>query len=164
MSFIPFVNQKYKDFDTDLYVEIGSILTQTMLIQSVLPYVNLLTIIGTNFSLRYLDSGNTMFNEVPLTKMKNILHYIQNVAGPEVELDIQYSFIFNTVFTTFTYGLALPLLFPIALLTIINMYITERILLAYFYRKPPMYGGGMNVGALAILSYAPIPMLLFGFW
>ena len=27
-----------------------------------------------------------------------------------------------------------------------------------------MYGGGMNIGALAILSYAPIPMLFFGYW
>lgn len=88
LSFIPFVNQKYKDFDTDFYVEIGPILTQTMLIQSVLPFVNLFLVIGLNLLLRYLDSGNTMFDEVPKTKMKNILHYIQNVAGPEVELDI----------------------------------------------------------------------------
>jgi hypothetical protein len=135
-----------------------------MLIQSVLPFVNLLTVVGTNLLLRYLDSGRTMFEKVPATKKKNMLQYIRNVAGPEVELDIQYSFIFNTVFTAFTYGLAIPVLFPIAMVTMINLYITEKILFAYFYRKPPMYGGGMNVGALAILAYAPIFMLCFGYW
>lgn len=145
-------------------MEIGSLVTETMMIQSIIPFVNLITVVGTNLLLRFLDSGKSMFDKVPVTKLKNMLQYIQNVAGPEVELDIQYAFIFNTVFTTFTFGLAIPLLFPIATLTMINQYISEKILFAYFYRKPPMYGGGMNVGALAILSYAPIFMLCFGYW
>ena len=79
-------------------------------------------------------------------------------------MHIRYAFIFNTIFVNFTYGLALPLLFPITLFTMINMYISERYLFAYYYRKPPIIGGGMNDGALTLLTYAPIVMIAFGYW
>ena len=36
------------------------------------------------------------------------------------------------------YGMMIPILYPIALLGIINIYITDRILLAYYYKKPPV--------------------------
>lgn len=80
--------------------------------------------------------------------MTTVQQYIENVAGPEVQLEIQYSYIFVTIFTTFTFGLAIPILFPIALFSLINLYISNRIMLAYFYRKPPMFAGGMNIEAL----------------
>ena len=46
----------------------------------------------------------------------------------------------------------------------INQYVSERILFAYFYRKPPIFGIKMNEGALSILRLAPLFMLTFGYW
>ena len=46
----------------------------------------------------------------------------------------------------------------------INQYISERFLFAYFHRKPPIYGPSMNIKALAILRFAPMMMLSFGYW
>jgi hypothetical protein len=37
------------------------------------------------------------------------------------------------------YGLFIPVLFPIAAFGILNMYISEKFCLLYYYRKPPMY-------------------------
>jgi hypothetical protein len=68
-----------------------------------------------------------------VTKSVTILEFVHNYAGEEVELPIRYSFIFNTIFVTFTYGLALPLLFISTFITLINVYITETILFAYYY-------------------------------
>jgi len=45
----------------------------------------------------------------------------------------------NVTFVTFMYGLALPLLFPIALLAFLVLYVTEKLTITYYYRKPPMY-------------------------
>ena len=42
------------------------------------------------------------------------------------------------------YGMNIPLLFPIALVGIINMYIVERLTLAYYYQQPPMYDAKLN--------------------
>ena len=48
-------------------------------------------------------------------------------------MHFQYATILNTVFVTFMYGLALPMLFPIAAFTFLNLYVSEKLLLAYYY-------------------------------
>jgi len=35
------------------------------------------------------------------------------------------------------YGIGLPILFPIAAFTLINIWITERIIVAYYTKLPP---------------------------
>jgi hypothetical protein len=45
----------------------------------------------------------------------------------------------NVIFVTFTYGMAIPLLFPIAFIYFAVSNIVERLALAYSYRKPPMF-------------------------
>ena len=58
----------------------------------------------------------------------------------------------------------IPILFPIALVGIINMYIVERITLAWFYRQPPSFDGKLNDAAIRILSFAPLGMFILGYW
>ena len=72
-------------------------------------------------------------------------------AGPEAELHFKYSAIMNSIFITFSFGLVIPILFPITLFTLVNFYITERYSFAYVYRKPPMFGNRLNDAALSIL-------------
>ena len=79
-------------------------------------------------------------------------------------LPLQYAFMFNTIFVTFTYGIALPVLFIITLFTMINVYITQTILFAYYFKKPPAYGQGMNDAACQILTYAPWFMISLSYW
>ena len=79
-------------------------------------------------------------------------------------MHFKYSSIMVQVFVSFMYGIAIPALFPIAFLGIFNMYVVERLQLAYWYRKPPSYDGKMNSDALTTLMYAPILMLMFGYW
>lgn len=62
------------------------------------------------------------------------------------------------------YGLILPVLFPLALLGFVNLFIVEKISFAYFYQKPPVFGNIMLDGALKTLGIAPILMLIFGYW
>lgn len=42
------------------------------------------------------------------------------------------------------YALFMPIIVPIALLGIFNMYCVERLALAYYYRKPPMFDEKLN--------------------
>ena len=58
----------------------------------------------------------------------------------------------------------LPILFPLAMLGLINLFICEKINFAYFYKKPPVFGNIMVKGALETLSNAPYLMLIFGYW
>lgn len=120
--------------------------------------------IGIVWAMKWLDSGKTLFDKIPSTKKVTIAQFVEQHSGMEGELYRGYAFIFNTIFVTFTYGLALPILWPITLFTLLNHYITEKILYAYSYRKPPMYGNKMSDGALYILTKAPLFLLSFGYW
>jgi hypothetical protein len=64
----------------------------------------------------------------------------------------------------FTYGLFIPILFPVTFLGILNMYIAERFCLFYYYQVPPSYDEKLNVKALELLQMAPCGMFILGFW
>jgi hypothetical protein len=85
-------------------------------------------------------------------------------SGPEHAMHFKYATILNTVFVTFMFGTALPILFPIAVFTFFNMYVCERVLLVYYYPKPPVYDEELNDLALKITKWAPIFLIFFGFW
>lgn len=65
---------------------------------------------------------------------------------------------------TFTFGLALPLLFPIAAFTFFNIYIMERLTVMYFHPTPPMYDDQLIKLMLTDMKWAPVFMIFFGFW
>ena len=58
------------------------------------------------------------------TKAKTVQQYIDSHTGPDAELYLQYSLIFVSIFVCFTYGLVLPILFPITLFMMINQFIS----------------------------------------
>ena len=62
------------------------------------------------------------------------------------------------------FGLVLPILFPIALFTFFNMYVMERILVAYYYIQPPMYGDELDNLTLKYMKLAPLFIVFFGYW
>lgn len=68
------------------------------------------------------------------------------------------------MFVAFTYGLAIPILFPIVVFALVNILIMERIQFAYFYRSPQYMDIQMNDRALVILNRAPVFMMGFGYW
>lgn len=134
-----------------------------MFIQSIMPYANMIAVIAEVYFNRFMDIG-CKDKSTNSTKAKTIQQYIKSHTGPEPELHLQYSLIFVSIFVCFLYGLALPILFPITFFMMINQYISERFLFAYFHRKPPIYGTSMNKKSLAILRFAPMMMLPFGYW
>lgn len=76
----------------------------------------------------------------------------------------KYAMMLNVVFMTFMYGISVPLLFPLACAFFLISYCVETVSLAYFFRKPPMYDDFLHTKALEILKYAPLLMVIFGFW
>ena len=79
-------------------------------------------------------------------------------------MQFRYSVLMNMIFTTFLHGISLPLLFPITLFGITNQYVSERLMFAKFYRKPPLFNNDMNRMSIQILYYAPLLMIINGYW
>ena len=74
-------------------------------------------------------------------------------------MHFKYASIENTVFVTFMYGFGMPILFPIAALNFLILYLTERSMLFYAYRLPPMYDHRLSESVLNKLNFAPYFLL-----
>ena len=139
-----------------------------MVINSIFPYINFFVLSYLpRYLKRALDSGKILFWKhwhVSSTKKKTIQQFVDLYAGPELQIHFRYSSILNMVFATFMHGMALPILFPIALFGMINIFVSERFLLAYYYRQPPLYDNKLNNAAWQYIKYAPLGMLLMGYW
>jgi hypothetical protein len=96
-----------------------------MLINAIFPIIEISYSYPLRVLWRLLDRGFKC--DTNITKKKTIQQYVNVYSGPNYLMHFKYSAMLNTIFVSFMYGLALPLLFPIALLAIIILYIVERI-------------------------------------
>lgn len=93
-----------------------------------------------------------------------IQQYVDLYSGPAYLIHFKYGALLNQVYVSFMYGLFVPCLIPIALLGITNMYVVEKLTLAYYAQQPPLYDEKLHNRVLGILKYAPISMFLLGYW
>lgn len=62
------------------------------------------------------------------------------------------------------YGVGMPMLFPVAALTLTNQWFSERIQIAYTVKQPPAMDNTLSNNALSAIMWAPIFLLFNGFW
>lgn len=133
-----------------------------MLTAAFMPAIEFCIGLSMRTAFRILDSG--LRCKQYSTKKKTIQQYVNLYSGPEYMMHFKYAAMLNVVFVTFLYGLAVPLLFPIAMIFFAVSWVVERLTLAYCYRKPPMFDDVLNKSAISSLKVAPVFMMLFGFW
>jgi len=109
-----------------------------MLIMAFYPYMEMFIFGGIRKLQQCLDKGGAVFDKYK-TKKTTTLQYTNLYGGPMYLMHFKYSSILTQVYISFMYGLFVPVLFPIATLGIMNMYLVEKFALLYYYRKPPMY-------------------------
>ena len=82
----------------------------------------------------------------------------------DFDIHYQYSQMLVLTFVTFLFAPGLPILFPIALFGMIVLYVTNRVCLAYWHRRPPVYDYKMNKMTLKMLGFAPLLYAGMGAW
>lgn len=98
------------------------------------------------------------------TKCITVPQYVDYYAGPENALHFKYSSILVQVYIALMFGFVIPVLFLTTLLGIINMYIYERIVFAYYTRRPPRYDARLARSILSLMTPAPFFMFGVGYW
>jgi hypothetical protein len=139
----------------------------TMFLNAVYAYIDFGISFGTLALFRCLDQGFCSYlccKKDKTTKCKTIQEYVNIYSGPQHVMSFRYSAILNTVMVCMMYGVALPIMFPIAAFTFINYYIVDRFLITYYYQRPPIYDDKLNNAALSTMKFAPLLMLFFGYW
>ncbi len=108
-----------------------------MTVMAFFPYAEFVGFSIIKVLLKVVDSGLYMFREpgaTPRTSKTTQQQYINLYAGPEYSMHFKYSSIMVQVYVSFMYGMFIPMLFFTTLLGITNMYVVERLCLAYYYR------------------------------
>ena len=85
-------------------------------------------------------------------------------CGPDFIIHFKYSYMMNIVFMTFMFGAGMPILFPIALGSVVIFYIVDRLSLPYSAKRPPVFDHNLNKSVIAFLLVAPIVFCSFGYW
>lgn len=127
------------------------------------PVMEFFVWFGYRTLFRQLDRGIFSCN-ADKTKKITIQQYVEIYSGPTFFIHYKYSSILNITFVTMMYGLGLPVLFPIAAISFLGLYLVEKTMIYYAYRQPPMYDEKLNNNVLTILTYAPLLFLSFGYW
>lgn len=97
-----------------------------------------------------------MHKEGKKTKANTLAAFIELYTGPEFMIHYKHSYIMNAIFLTMFYGPSIPILFPITFVKLVAFYAVERYMMAYGYRRPPMYDTSINKNTIKVLSWAPI--------
>lgn len=150
------------DFNDKWFNDIGSTLVGAMMFNIYWPVIEFFVFFGMRSTFRLMDKR--FKPKANTTKKTTIQQYVELYSGPVFFIHYKYSSILNITFVTMMYGLGLPILFPIAALSLFVLFIIEKLMLHYSYREPPMYDESLNKNALAILTWAPVLFLSFGYW
>ena len=113
---------------------------------------------------RMRDQKKFWPNDIEKTHTKTLAGFAELYTGPEFQVHVKYSYILLVVFVTFMYGAILPILFPIAWLNIFSLYVCERLMIFYSYKKPPMYDDTLTKSVIRVMYAAPVLMMGVGAW
>lgn len=127
-----------------------------------MPFVNCVVAFVVPFAKRSLDNGFT--SDPYKTKKTSIQNFKALYTGAEYLIHFKYSDCLNVSYIAMMYGLAMPLLYPIAGLTLLSQWFSERVQIAYTVRQPPAMDNSLSNNALAQIKWAPLFLLFNGFW
>lgn len=119
----------FYDYMPRWYSEVGMKIVQTMMINSILPYVTLVTGFAIPGIKRALD--RKCKKDIYKTKKTSMAMYKALYSGNNYVIHFKYSGLLNITFITMMYGVGMPILFPLAAFNFFNQWLCERIIVSY---------------------------------
>ena len=156
-------NGLYSDFSDDWYDKISQFFITPMFIQLIFPLNAFLPDYIIQKTLAILDRG---FSDPKLykTKWKIAYDYAELNSGTEHLLFEKYPRLLNIIFVSAFYGFSLPLLPILIFVSLIISYIFDKIVVALYHRKPPLYDETLNVISIHLLKWAAFLYIAISYW
>lgn len=156
----------FYDYTPGWYGLVGETLVSTMMLNAFMPPVYEAMTVVQVWLFQRMDQSfeKDKVERIYKTKTTQIYAYLDLYTGPDYIVHYKYSTILNIIYVTMLYGLGMPILFPIAVVSFFIFWATERYQIAYCYQLPPAMDDKMTTNAMTLLSYTPIMFLFNGFW
>jgi len=98
------------------------------------------------------------------TKKTTMLKYKKVYSGYDQLIHFRFSTSLNITFVALMYGLAMPIMWPLASLAIFNQRFAERVQVAWLTKLPPMMDDSITNHYFGILRFAPLILLMNSYW
>lgn len=98
------------------------------------------------------------------TKTWTVFELAEKWSSPVFEINGQYPKIMTVILVCMLYGLLMPLMFVIVFVFLVLTYIFHKILIVYFYWKPPLYDNTLNWYFIYYVKYGALFYIMFSFW
>jgi len=85
------------------------------------------------------------------TKMPTPQAYVELYAGPVYLIHYRYAMILLHISCAFLYGTCMPVLYVVAFVAFIILFINERVLVCYYYREPPSFDEEITLKTMRII-------------
>jgi len=149
------------DFNSLWFRSVGYVIVAAMVFNVYYPIIEVAMYWGLRVLFRCIDRGCRFSGP---TKSTSIQGYVSTYQGPLYFMHYKYSSILTIAYITMMYGFGMPVLFPIAMLSFLILYLVEKLMLFYGYVMPPMYDERLSNDVLQKLQFAPLLYLIFGYW
>ena len=154
----------YYDFNAEWFQDVGVLVTKTMIFNIFMPPLETFFWLLWRYIKRVYDQGSLKIADPKKGKSKSIQQFTDLYSGQVFAIPFKYCYILTVVYIAFFFGAGLPILFPIACLSLFSLYITERLCMAYVYQRPPNYTTALNSTVLKILAFAPVSYVVVAAW
>ena len=85
-------------------------------------------------------------------------------SGTEHLLYEKYPRLLNIIFVSSFYGFGLPLLPIVIFISLVISYFVDKVVVALYHRKPPLYDDTLNVVSIHFLKWAAFLYIAVAFW
>lgn len=150
------------DFNNRWFISIGDTVIGASIVNIFTPLVEIVIIYIFILPKRIFDRGFCCCYKK--TRTLTINKYVSIWSGPKFEIHFKYSMILNLVFISMIFGPGLPILFPITLVSLMVLYISEKYMLYYVNQEPQHYDEVLNNNILNFMYGVPLLPLCFGYW
>ncbi|CAI2372771.1 unnamed protein product [Moneuplotes crassus] len=157
-----FLDGRYPDFTNRWFNELSNFFITPMYINIFVPFIEFGILYLIYIIKKRLDKGWTQ--NIYSTKCKSMGQYINKMSGPTNDIFDGYSYIMVIIWINMYFGVGLPLLFPLTLISAIITYAFEKIKTVYWYKKSSMLNDRLNKNAIKTCKWAVILYCFAGYW
>jgi len=154
---------EHEDFDGSWYRNIAPFIISPMYIQLIFPIQNLIPDFSIQQGLAWLDRRFTN-PRLYKTHCKTALQYADLNSGAEHLLFEKYPRLVNIVMVSMMYSFGLPIFLILTFVSLLISYFIDKLLVAYYHRKPPMYDDTLNKTSVHFMKWGAFIYLAIAYW
>lgn len=153
----------FTDFDGGWYRDVAPFIISPMFIQVIFPIQNLIPDFAIQQGLAWFDRRFTN-PKLYKTNCNTSVQYADLNSGAEHLLFEKYPRLVNIVMLSMSYAFGLPIFLVLTFICLVASYIVDKIIVAYYHCKPPMYDDTLNLTSVHFLKWGAFFYAAVGYW